>query len=76
VPTLAEALKEAASHRPEIEQVELNLRNQQVVIQSIHNSLLPSLDVYASYYRAGLDGALSPTFTKILHGDFPTTPSG
>jgi outer membrane protein len=71
VPTLVEALKEAATHRPEIEQVELNLRNQQVVIQAIHNSLLPSLDVYASYYRAGLDGALSPTFTNILHGDFP-----
>jgi outer membrane protein TolC len=71
VPTLAEALREAASHRPEIEQVELNLRNQQVVIQSIHNSLLPSLDVYASYYLAGLDGELSPTFTNILHGDFP-----
>ena len=71
VPTLADALKEAASHRPEIEQVELNLRNQQVVIQSIHNSLLPSLDVYASYYLAGLDGALSPTFTNILHGAFP-----
>ena len=43
----------------------------QVVIQAIHNSLLPSLDVYASYYRAGLDGALRPTFTNILHGDFP-----
>jgi len=71
VPTLAEALREAASHRPEIEQVELNLRNQQVVIQSIHNSLLPSLDAYASYYLAGLDGALSPTFTNILHGTFP-----
>lgn len=71
VPTLAEALREATSHRPEIEQVELNLRNQQVVIQAIHNSLLPSLDVYASYYRAGLDGALRPTFTNILHGDFP-----
>ena len=71
VPTLAEALKEAAAHRPEIEQVEWNLHNQQIVIQSIHNSLLPSLDVYASYYRAGLDGALSPTFTNILHGDFP-----
>jgi outer membrane protein TolC len=71
VPTLAEALKEAASHRPEIEQVELNLRNQQVVIEAIHNSVLPSLDVYASYYRAGLDGALSPTFTNILRGDFP-----
>jgi outer membrane protein TolC len=41
------------------------------VIQSIHNSLLPSLDAYASYYLAGLDGALSPTFTNILHGTFP-----
>ena len=71
VPSLAEALREATSHRPEIEQVELNLRNQQVVIQAIHNSLLPSLDVYASYYVAGLDGALSPTFTNIVHNDFP-----
>ena len=71
VPTLAEALREAAGHRPEIEQVELNLRNQQVVIQAIHNSLLPSLDAYASYYVAGLDGALSPTFTNIVHNDFP-----
>jgi outer membrane protein TolC len=71
VPSLAEALREAASRRPEIEQVELNLRNQQVVIQAIHNSLLPSLDVYASYYVAGLDGALNPTFTNIVHNDFP-----
>jgi outer membrane protein TolC len=71
VPTLAEALREAASRRPEIEQVETNLRNQQIVIESIHNSLLPSLDVYASYYLAGLDGALQPTFTNILRDDFP-----
>jgi outer membrane protein TolC len=71
VPTLAEAVREATSHRPEIEQVELNLRNQQIVIQSIHNSLLPSLDVYASYYLAGLDGALPRTFTNIFRDDFP-----
>jgi outer membrane protein TolC len=71
VPTLAEALREAASHRPEIEQVDLTLRNQQVVIQSVRNSLLPSLDVYASYYLAGLDGALRPTLTNIIHGEFP-----
>ena len=32
---------------------------------------MPSLDVYASYYLAGLNGALSPTFTNILRGDFP-----
>jgi outer membrane protein TolC len=71
VPTLAEALREAASRRPEIEQVDTNLRNQQIVIESIHNSLLPSLDVYASYYLAGLNGALLPTFTNILRDDFP-----
>jgi outer membrane protein TolC len=71
VPTLAEALREAASHRPEIEQVDLNLRNQQIVIQAIHNSLLPALDVYASYYIAGLNGSLEPTLTNIIHSDFP-----
>ena len=71
VPSLADALKEAAKRRPEIEQVELNLLNQQIVIQSIHNSLLPSLDVYASYYAAGLAGSLGPTLTNISHDDFP-----
>ena len=71
VPSLAEALREAATRRPEIQQVDANLRNQQIVIESIHNSLLPSLDVYASYYVAGLDGALQPTFTNIFRDDFP-----
>jgi outer membrane protein TolC len=71
VPTLAEALREAASHRPEIEQVVLSMRNQQVVLQAIHNELLPSLDVYASYYAAGLDGSVHPTITNILRNDFP-----
>lgn len=45
--------------------------SKQVVIQSIHNSLLPSLDVYASYYTAGLAGSLRPTLTNISHDDFP-----
>jgi len=71
VPTLADALREAASHRPEIEQVELGLQNQQIAIQETHNSLLPALDVYASYYLAGLGGALRPTLTDVLQNDFP-----
>jgi hypothetical protein len=41
VPALAEALREAASHRPEIEQADLNLHNQQIAIQATRNSLLP-----------------------------------
>jgi len=34
VPPLSEALREAADHRPEIEQAELNLRNQEATIKS------------------------------------------
>ena len=71
VPLLAEALREAAIHRPEIEQAEMDLSNQKVVIEAIHNSLLPSLDVYASYSLSGLNGALGPTFTNIFDGDYP-----
>jgi outer membrane protein TolC len=68
---LAEALREAGSHRPEIEQVELGLQNQQIAIQAVHNSLLPSLDVYASYYLAGLGGSLRPTLADVFQNDFP-----
>lgn len=76
VPALAEALQEAASHRPEIEQADLSLRNQQIAIQATRNSLLPSLDVYASYYPSGLDGALRPTFGNIFQNDFPNLSYG
>ena len=71
VPALAEALREAASHRPEIEQAELNLRNQESLIQATRNALLPSLQVFASYSLAGLGGALRPTFTNIFQNDLP-----
>ena len=71
VSALPEALREAASHRPEIEQADLNLRNQQVTIQAIHNSLLPSLDAFASYSLSGLGGALRPTLANIAQNDFP-----
>jgi outer membrane protein TolC len=69
--SLAEALRDASVQRPEIEQVKLNLLNQQIVIEAIRNSLLPALDIYSSWYMAGLDGALRPTFTNILRNDFP-----
>ena len=76
VPALAEALREPASHRPEIEQADLSLCNQQIAIQATRNSLLPSLDVYASYYPSGLDGALRPTFGNIFQNDFPNLSYG
>ena len=76
VPSLDQALREAASHRPEIEQAELNLRNQQVTIQATRNRLLPSIDVFASYNLSGLGGALRPTFANIFENDFPNLSYG
>jgi outer membrane protein TolC len=76
VPALAEALREAASHRPEIEQAELNLRNQEYTIQGTRNALLPSLQVFASYSLSGLGGALGPTFTNVFQNDYPNLSYG
>jgi outer membrane protein TolC len=71
VPPLAEALKEAARHRPEIEQADINLRNQEYTVQARRNSLLPTLQVSAAYSLSGLGGALRPTFAYIFQNDYP-----
>jgi outer membrane protein TolC len=76
VPTLGEALREAASHRPEIEQAELNLRNQEATIRANRNRLLPSLDAYVSYNMSGLGGALRPTIVNILDNNYPNISYG
>jgi outer membrane protein TolC len=76
VPTLAEALRDAARHRPEIEQADINLRNQQYTIQATRNALLPSLNAYVSYNLSGLGGALRPTFENIFQNDFPNISYG
>ncbi len=66
VPPLEEALREAAANRPEIEQANLNLQNQQVTIQAVRNGLLPSLLAYAEYTPSGLGGSLGSSFTGLL----------
>jgi outer membrane protein TolC len=71
VPPMAEALREAASHRPEIEQADINLRNQDYTIEARRNSLLPTLQVSAAYSLGGLGGALRPTFANIFENDYP-----
>ena len=56
IPSLQDALNLAAKNRPEIEQVQLNMRNQEITIQQDRNRLLPSLGVYATYAPEGLSG--------------------
>jgi outer membrane protein len=73
IPPLPEALAMAAKNRPELEQAELNLRNQEYTIQAVRNRLLPSLNVFGSYFPNGLSGNVStlgscPTGTIIYAG--------
>ena len=56
IPPLEEALKVALANRPEIEQTELKFRDQDYTIQARRNSLLPSLNVFATYIASGLSG--------------------
>jgi outer membrane protein TolC len=56
IPSLQDALNLAAKNRPEIEQVQLNMRNQEITIQQDRNRLLPSLGVFATYMPSGLSG--------------------
>jgi outer membrane protein TolC len=56
IPSLEQALKLAAQNRPEIEQADLNLRSQTNVVKATRNSLLPVLDLFASYNPTGLSG--------------------
>jgi len=56
VPPLDEALRLAAANRPELEQLERNLASQDYTIQARRNSLLPSLNVFATYAASGLFG--------------------
>jgi outer membrane protein TolC len=76
VPPLNEAMREAANHRPEIEQADLNLRNQEYVLQQTRNALLPQLQAFATYNLYGLAGGVTPTFRNIFANDYPNISYG
>ena len=56
IPPLDEALRLAFANRPEIEQTELNLRDENYNIAARRNSLLPSLYMFGTYIASGLSG--------------------
>ena len=76
VPPLDEALKEAAAHRPEIEQAELNLRSQDYAVQATRNGLLPQLQVFGTYGFQGLGSDLGGTFSNVVNDRYPTLSYG
>jgi outer membrane protein TolC len=56
VPPIDEALRLAFANRPEIEQTELNLRDEDYNLAARRNSLLPSLNLFGTYAATGLSG--------------------
>jgi len=56
IPPLDEGLRLAFANRPEIEQTELNLRDEEYNLAARRNSLLPSLNFFGTYAATGLSG--------------------
>jgi len=56
IASLEEALNLAAKNRPEIELANLQIRTQEITIQSVRNRLLPTLNAFATFAPTGLSG--------------------
>jgi outer membrane protein TolC len=76
-PPLEEALRQAFANRPELEQLDRKLVDQNYTIRARRNSLLPSLNVFASYIPSGLSGnSASCPAGAIAFGETCAVPSG
>ncbi|HEX5412255.1 MAG TPA: TolC family protein [Terriglobia bacterium] len=71
IPTLAEALKEGGTNRPEIEQAMVNLRNQEITIHATRNALLPTLTAFAAYSPQGQEAVLGTALGQVLRNNYP-----
>lgn len=56
LPSLADALRTAASNRPEVRVANNNLLNQDVAIRFTENNMLPTTSVFGLYASSGLQG--------------------
>jgi outer membrane protein len=56
VPPVEVAVDEAHKNRPEVDLDQLNLKNEAVVLKANRNSLLPTLNAFATYGPTGLYG--------------------
>jgi outer membrane protein TolC len=56
VPGIEEAIRIALENRPEMRQLELELKNKDIDVEYTRNQLLPAVDLSASYTQNGLGG--------------------
>jgi outer membrane protein len=58
-----ELVQEAYANSPNVEQAQLQLKNQEITLKSVKNALLPVLDAYAFYGAEAIGGSRNPFIT-------------
>lgn len=53
-------INDALGHRPELAESRIDLKNREVSMKAVKNSLLPSVDLFAYYGGSGLGGNFNP----------------
>ncbi len=62
--TIDDLVKEAGSHRPDVEQSRINLDSNKINLVGIRNGLKPTLQAFVDVTNNGLSGDLSPIVTN------------
>ena len=62
--TIDDLVKEAGSHRPDVEQSRINLDSNKINLVGIRNGLKPTFQAFAELTNNGLSGELSPLVTN------------
>jgi outer membrane protein TolC len=55
-----ELVNQALGHRPELAESRIDLKNREISMKAVKNSLLPSVDLFAYYGGSGLGGSFNP----------------
>ncbi len=71
IPGLEEALSAAMRNRPEIQQAEGNILNQETAVQFTRNRLKPTLNIFGRFATAGSSGGLGSVLHQVGRIDFP-----
>lgn len=73
LPSVDELIKTALAERPDYKQQLINLKNADIDIKGVNNSLLPIVDVFGFYGSSGLAGVQNVLNPQIPPGSIPPT---
>jgi outer membrane protein TolC len=83
IPDEQQALSDAMENRPELQQAEINLKNQDISVNYTKNALLPAFAVFGLYAGSGLQGDslekdtnLIDSFGQTFRGEYPEYAGG